>query len=103
MAIFGTLLFAGEVLDVSFAAWHVALKSFCDLSAEAGRLQSWDHKVIISADALTELAAWTAICLENKPVHVVAPSTIVCRRKCMGLGCGGDKRTASPAYQPGME
>lgn len=71
MAIYGTLLYAGEVLDVPLAKWRTALKHFADISAEAGRLQSWDHKVILGTEVISELTAWTEKCIENKPVHVV--------------------------------
>ena len=48
------------------AAWT----SHAEAAAEAGRPQSWDHKIRVGACAISQLAEWTRECLLNNPVHV---------------------------------
>ena len=70
MAIIGSLLYCGEVLAVDLSKYIAALRCHAEAAAEAGRLQSWDHKICVGARALSELEEWTRECLVNNPVHV---------------------------------
>ena len=70
MAIIGTLFYAAEVLDINLTQFVTALKEHARLAAEAGALASWDHKVVISAQAAEELRRWQQISAANEPVHV---------------------------------
>jgi hypothetical protein len=70
MAIMGSLLYAAEVLDIGLTSKTAALTLFASLSAEAGRLNSWDHKVIITQAAAADLVELTEHALRNVPVHV---------------------------------
>ena len=70
MAIIGSLLYCGEVLAVDLSKKTAALRCHAEAAAEAGRLQSWDHKILVGASAVSQLMQWTRECLVNNPVHV---------------------------------
>ena len=54
MAIIGSLLCCGEVLAVDLSK-HIAARCHAEAAAEAGRLQSWDHKIRVGACAISQL------------------------------------------------
>ena len=76
--IIGSLLYCGEVLAVDLSKKIAALRCHAEATAEAGRLQSWDHKIWVGACAVSQLAQWTCGCLLNDQVHVTNGKRIDC-------------------------
>ena len=58
-----------EILDVNMTTYVHALAE-AGMASEAGRICSWDHKVVFSAKAISELQRWTSECSSNRPTHV---------------------------------